>query len=350
MIADLPPVGLLVWIIVGLVATLFSAIYSGVETGSYRLSELHLRLKAERAGGVWRRLFDLTRQRERLICVLLIGNNLSNYGATAAAAVLLTAAGLSGHEAEFYTTLAVTPILFVFGEMIPKTLFQSRADTLMIRCVWLLSASRLVFTYTGLVGAVRGATHLIMRLFGHRGETVDLFMPRERIRAILLEHGASGVLSPVQVEVARNVLNLRSVQTRAAATPLHQVAQVDEHATRRDVEAVAAKNEFTRLVVHAADDRRQPIGFINVNEVLLCEDDFEPIQQFLRPAVQLNEAQPVTRSLLAMQEARCPLAIVHNARGRAIGIVTIKDLVEEIVGELTSGPRPTLEPTRPRAS
>jgi putative hemolysin len=327
---------IVLWAAIGLISVFLSAVYSGTETGAYRVSEVRVRVHAERGQRAWVRLRDLLAQRDRFICLLLIGNNVSNFGTTAAAAVLLTAAGFGARQAELLTTLAVTPLLFVMGEMIPKTLFQLRPDTLTVRWVWLIGVSRLVFTYTGLVAVVRYATAAVMYLFGHRGQAAVLYASRDRIRSILLDHTARGVLSPVQLDVARNVLKVRAVRTREVMTPIHRVVMVDEHATRDDIEQAASRCDFSRLVVHAAGDPRRLIGFVRVNEVLLSDDGDDLIPRYRCPAAQLDVDQPVTRALFTMQQQRCPLGVVLDRRRRAIGIATLKDLIEEITGELAT--------------
>lgn len=323
----------LFWLAACVAAVVFSGAYSGLEIGCYRLSEVRLRLEAERRGGWWRRLLELTRRRDRLICILLIGNSMADYVATASVTVLLTVRGFSPRQTEIYATLILAPVLFVVGEMIPKALFQARADVLTVRWTWLLEASRYVFTYTGLLGAVQWATNGILRLFGHRGETAEVLAPRERIRAILMDHAASGLLSPVQFEVVRNVMNIRAVRTRQAMTPMAHVAMIEETADRLAVEEAAAGNEFTRLLVCAADDPRRIIGFINVVEILLHDDPIKTIRSLIHQVVHLDADRLVSASLVAMREARCPLGVVYDGRGRAVGIVTLKDLAEEIVGE-----------------
>lgn len=329
----IPTPTFLFWLAVSVAGIVCSGAYSGLEIGCYRLNEVRLRLEATRRGGRWRRLAELTRRRDRLICILLIGNSVADYVATAAATVLFTAAGFSLRGTELYATLTLAPALFVFGEMIPKALFHARADVLTVRWTWLLDASRCVFTYTGLLGAVQWATHGILWLVGHRGETAEVLAPRERIRAILLDHEASGVLSSVQFQVARNVMDIRAVRTRQAMTPMARVVMVDETAGRALVEEAAAGNEFTRLLVHAGGDRRRILGFVKVVEVLLEDEPLSGLRRFIHPVVHLDADRFVSGSLVAMREAKCPLGVVYDGRGRPVGIVTLKDLAEEIVGE-----------------
>lgn len=336
MIAVLISTKLALGALMALLGVLLSGAYSGLEIGCYRLSEVRLRLEAERRGGPWQRLLELTRHRDRLICVILIGNSMADYLATGGLALLMTAAGLSAGKTELYATLVLAPTIFVLGEMIPKALFESRADTLTVRGVWLLEGSRRLFTYTGLVGAIGWLTRGVLWLLGRRGETADLFGPRDRIRAILLDQAASGVLSRVQIEVARNVLGARSLSTRLAMTPIDRVAMIDAAADRRRILEAASECRFSRLVVHKAGDRGHILGYLDIVDALLAGEAADPLADRLRPVVKLAGDRPVTASLLAMQEARCQLGVVYDSRDRAVGIVTWKDLVEELVGELTT--------------
>ena len=323
-------------LLVAAVGVLLSGAYSGLEIGCYRISEVRLRLEAERRGGAWRRLLELTRHRDRLISIVLIGNSAADYMATAGMALVFTAAGFSAGRTELYTTLILAPALFVVGEMVPKALFQARADTLTVRGTWLLEISRYAFTYAGLVGLLRRATNGVMRLLGHPGETADLLAPRDRIQSILLEHAAGGVLSPVQLDVATNVLNIRRVSVRQAMTPLAEAAIIDETADREEIRRVAAENNVSRLLVRGASDFQPIVGYLNVIEALVDEQEGDVVRRFTHPVARIEADEPVVNAMLALQKARCDVAIVQDRRGRPTGLVTWKDLVEEIVGELTA--------------
>lgn len=325
---------LLLWVFAGLAGVLLSGAYSGMEIGCYRLSEVRLRLEAQRRGGAWRRLLELNRRRDRLICIVLIGNSLADYLASGSTTYLFTKAGFSAYQTEFYTTLVLGPALFVVGEMVPKALFQARADVLTVRGTWLLEASRVLFTASGLLGAVQWATRGVLRLFGRETESAEVLAPRERIRAILLDQTASGLLSTVQLDVARNVLDIRDIATRAAMTPMVRAALVSENASREAVEEAASGNEYSRLLVHAAGNRRKIAGFVNVIEVLLAEEGWARLEPYIRPVVHLDADQSVSASLVTLREARCPIGVVDDHRGDPIGIVTMKDLVEQIVGDV----------------
>ena len=263
--------------------------------------------------------------------MLLIGNNLANYTVTLSVAVIMAMIGLSEKQAEIYTTAVVTPLLVVAGEMVPKSLFQARADTLVVRWMWLLEISRYLFTWTGLVGLIQGLVRGLMWLCRMHGRTAQLFAPRERIGAMLREQVAQGLLSRAQLDVARNVMAAGMVRVRDAMTPLARAVMIEASADRDTFVQVVTHNDFSRIPV-TDDGAGFIVGFVDVNEVLMTLGQGRPIRDMVRPVCRLETTLSVTGALLAMQEFGGPLSVVVDRRGRQVGMVTIKDLASEIVG------------------
>ena len=331
----LTPVLFWTWITVGLISVILSALYSGIETGVYCLDPIKLRLRGERGPRLSRWLATMLVRRERLLVVLLIGNNVANYGSTAAAAILL-AQTMSPNRAELLTVLLVTPVLFVVGEMVPKNLFQRFADRLVYRWLWLLRSSQILFTAVGLVPTIGWLTDLIVRI-GRRGtHSADVLGAREQLHAFLRETATAGVLSGYQSQIARNVLNVSSVTTGDVMTPLRRVQMVPHDATARQFHRLAGQSRFSRWPVYRRGHRNQIVGVVNVDEVLLAKPErWDLPDRWLEPLT-LTSDVGVLEALLRLQRARRAMAIVVDERNRAVGIVTLKDLVEEIVGDLVA--------------
>ncbi len=324
------------WVAVGLVSAVLSALYSGLETGVYCLNPVKLRLRSEHGAGLSRWLADLSSQRERLLLVLLIGNNVANYGCTAAAAILLARTQVGTHQAELLTTLLVTPVLFVVGEMIPKNLFQRFADQLVYRWLWLLRGSQLLFKATGLVAVIGALTDVIVRI-GRRGtKSADVLGAREQLHSMLRDTAAAGVLSGYQSQIAENVLNVSEVTVGDVMTPLRRVEMLPHDATAGQFQRLAERSAYARWPVYKRGRRHEVIGVVKVQDVLLAEDDKWDLTPHLLEPVRLPPATQVMPALLRLQRTRRAMGIVVDARGQAVGIVTIKDLVEEIVGELVA--------------
>jgi len=322
------------WLAVAVLSVFLSAIFSGVETGVYCLSSIRLRLRAEQADAAARRLQVLLRDRTHLLAVLLIGNNVANYATTLAATVLLVAWTASEQSAEFIAIVAVTPVLFVFGEMVPKTLFQKFADRLVYRWVGLVSIADRLLTYTGLAPLVWLLAEGVLRLLRRGPHTASLLGTREQVRGMLMENAMLGTISAHQTQIADNVLRVTETRVADVMTPLAGIRQLPATAPYDVFLALARGSPYSRLLVHRPEDRRQTQGVLGVVDALLAgREGWQPHLLMTQPAT-FAPHTPLMEALIRMRRDRLAVAVVVDAAGRTLGLVTLKDLVEEIVGEL----------------
>lgn len=313
-----------------------TALCSGFETGMYAMSPVRLRLRLADGGDLpARRLRAMLDRRESLLVGLLAGNNIAHYLATVAVLLLFVRSGTPAHSAESWTTLTLTPLLFVFGEMVPKNVFRVNADRLVFRYAgmvrWLLSA----LTACGLLHLLRGLVALPARLFrsASPGEALG---SREAIRSMVFDTAASGVLTPFQVEVADNVLGIASVTLRTVMVPLPRVVMISDDYTREEFRQLAAHFSYSHVPVYARRDRTRLLGVVRIVEGLMAPAEGWKPTRLARPLPALEVTLPVLPALTKLREQRAVMAAVVDASGRAVGIVTVKDLVEEIVGELAA--------------
>ncbi len=323
------------WLIPGVLAGLaLSAFYSGCETGLYCLNTIRLELGRRMGRGPALLLSRMLYDREGSIATTLVGTNLSNYLATACVVAMFIEAGVPDGRAEILTALALTPIIFVFAEVTPKNLFRREADLLMVRLAWPLRLSDLLFRGLGVIALLRGLARLAARCVGvtESGRLASLG-PRQRIAAALREGVGEGVLSDEQSAIVDRVMSLSQVPVRSAMIGRRHVRTVRLDTTREAFVEDAPRHRFSRLPVLDASGR--VAGIVLVFEVLMDEQRRErPVPDFLLPHLRLDPNQSVTSALTAMQARGAGMAIVTDAHERFLGIVTLKDLIEEIVGDL----------------
>jgi len=324
----------LLWLAIGLAAVVLSALYSGLETGVYCLNKIRLRVRSESERGPARILQALVGDRTRLLIVLLIWNNLANYGATAAAAVLLAGTGLGEGGTELAVTLLVTPVLFVWGEMVPKTLFRRHAETLVYKWTWLLRWSATLMTYCGMVTLVRTISNLLLGKVRGEASAGGLLSSRQQIRGMLIETAHTGTLTGQQSRIAENVLSLHELCLRDVMVPLHLVDKLDQGVTRDQFLSTARHTTHSRLPVCRTGPPGQITGVVTILDGLLLDTEDFSVDKLTSDAPKLPPSLNVQTALTRLQRARQPMGIVADKSGRCLGIVTIKDLVEEIVGEL----------------
>ncbi|MBS3763074.1 MAG: HlyC/CorC family transporter [Planctomycetes bacterium] len=307
-----------------------SAFFSGSETGFYCLNRIRLRFRKIHGWKGAASLHKLIRRPQVAISAILIGNNITIYGATVVCGSLLNESGVT-HRADLYSSLIMPPILLIFAEIIPKSLYQRRADTLMYKAASLLRFCEFVFY--PLIAVLRSTLRIVRKALGEKRERTDQFTP-DKLRFFLSEGASLGVLSPYQHRMAENVLRVKSLELSAAMVPLDEVAMIPESSTFEKLQKIMREHRFSRFPVYA-EKRSNVTGIINVIDVLCADEDQADMQSLSRPPVYLNEKLSVGEALYILQRAHQQMAIVKS-EGEVIGAVTVKDLVEEIVGELAA--------------
>lgn len=332
MIGQLPNVDLAFWLVATVWFVLLSGFFSGAETGLYCVNPLRLRLAAHRGSRSAGVMLRLASDEPGLLFVTLVGTNAANYLAPVCATVICVKSGLSDEWAEFYTTLILTPVVFIFGEIVPKNLFQRQADRLMPRAARILSVSAGVFRLTGALWLQKRLTGFVLNCLSQAHETPVTYRPRLKMYQMLREGAADGALTPAQVVMLERVGAFRSMKVESVMAARSETVMLPEDATRRDLERLARDGSHSRIPVFRKN-RRHIVGIIHVLDVLTADGDV-PVASHMREPVTVAFDATVHDVLALLQRRRRRMAVVLSKKGHCVGIVTVKDLVEEIVGEI----------------
>jgi len=325
MIAAINP-GWIVWPIVLVAGTGLAALFCGMETGFYVVNKVRLDLRAEAGGRDARRLRRLLRKPNNLLSVLLIGTNVASYAVAFALTALFDLGGMGG-SAEWYALGAGTLLLFVLGDTVPKTVFHRLAETLTYRMGWAISAADWAFKITGLSYFMRAASWLVMLPVRRRQTTVAV---ESRLADVFAEGQASGVLTHMQAVMVDRVMHIADVKLADVMVPIRKAICIRRDTTREVLMRVLRKHNYSRVPV--LDDAGDVVGILDVYDVLIDEPVAAPAERMTAP-LKLPSDMTVTEALYAMRRERHMMAVAQKD-SKAVGIVTIKDLVEEIVGEL----------------
>lgn len=318
---------LLLHAIVLTLSTSCSFFFSGIETGVYALNRVRLRLKVEEGRARARRVADLIRRPQLLISTILIGNHVANYFAAWASQGLVKDT-LHPRDPEFVSTLLLTPVLFVLGEITPKDVFRLRADDLVYRSSLPLAVASFLFRPLALFLRWLGR---LSRALPRTSPALDAMLSRDRLESLVHEVVEEGVLTEEQSRMVRNVMRLSSVVVRDVMVPADRVDAVTAGFTREDLVRASAANGRTRIpVLDPATGRFT--GAVNVLD-LVFRDEPDPAA-LVRPLPALPADQAVGRALRTLRRAHQPMGVVVGEAGRTVGIATVKDLVEEVSGEL----------------
>ncbi len=340
MLATLSAFEMLCWIALCLVFVGLSGFFSGAETGLYCVNNARLRLAADRGESAAVRLQALFEDRAGLLFTTLVGTNIANYLAPVCLTMVFlgsldTASDLQReHLAELYTTLILTPGVFIFGEIVPKNLFQRNADRLMSRAASLLHGTHAVLRLLGVIGAQRRLSDFVSRRLSDRPTSGSLLHSRTEVYHMLRESAAEGALSLTQSSILERLHTLGDIRVGRVMVPVGRVVMLSLDATPRDAKGTVRRTPYSRMPVYE-DSRRRIRGVVHLLDVLTAEPSTR-IAELAKPPVELAPDEPVTDALATLQRECRRMAVVVDRSGRCVGIVTVKDLVEEIVGELAA--------------
>lgn len=325
------PDAMLFWVILMMLGFLGSALFSGMETGAYRLNRVRLYVYSSQGRSSAKSLERIVAKPSSLIGTLLIGNNLCNYVGTAGLGVILATFELPVWQAVLINTVLVTLVLFIFGETLPKDLFAAHCDRLMYPLAKLLVFLRALFTWTGILPIVVAISALAIRIVG-KAEGGAL-TPRKRVEQMVREGAGVGLISVEQTELAQRALALSKRRVLAECTPWQQVLKVSERTDRTQLCAMVETSPRSRMPV--VDGRGKIMGVVDMIDALLVDKDAaQPVREAMHPAVYLPGSTTVREALAQMQREHIGMAIVTRADGKPAGVVTMKDLVEPLTGEI----------------
>lgn len=316
-----------------------AGLFAGAETGMYQLSRLRLRLGVEKKRLPFVILGRCLHDSPGLLLSMLIGTNLAHYIATSIITGMFLSRVATEHTAEFFATLVTVPVLFVFSELIPKNLFFCRADALMPYVSPVLYAFHKILTWCGVVPLLKLMSSLFARLIGLAvsSKSVITSAQRHKVRALLQDTHEEGILSSVQNDIVSRLVDISHVRMRAVMIPINDVETVDADSDRSALLDKLRKCAFTRLPV-VEGEHGNIIGFISIYEALSSSKEFAHLHDFIKPIRKLDSDTTVTDAINIMQKENLKIVLItttsRTGQERPIGIVTMKDLVEELLGEL----------------
>jgi len=307
-----------------------AGLFAGLETGMYTMSLVRLSVRASRGDRNAVRLEHENARPRRLLSTLLVANAIAGWIATFGVSQILDGLGYGPLEVVLLDLVILIPLVFVFGEMLPKDLFRVHADRWMPRFAGLLHGVRLVLCWTGLVPVVVGLGAIATRLFG--GRSVERTEARARIAAMLAEGAGAEGLSETQLGFADRVFTMREVTTGQEMRPWRLVAAVPEDCTGRERVRVFLQSSASRLPVTAADGR--VVGIVSAVDHMAAPDAANAA--IMQPPLFLSPRMSALEAIQSMRRERVQLAVVGDSPDRPLGIVSMKDLVEPLVGDLAA--------------
>ncbi|MFT7486408.1 MAG: putative hemolysin [Candidatus Paceibacteria bacterium] len=301
--------------------------FSGSETGLYSLTRSRLDLEVSRGTRGARLVRQMARKPSVMLITILIGNNLALETMTLVAEHALESQGTPAWKQHLILMLGLTPIVFLFGELMPKDLYRRRPHVMVRMSVPILWLARYLFW--PLERVLRLLSWGLEKLFGIESDELARRGGHGEVGSMLAEGRAAGALEPHAEELARNALKLRTLPVTRAMIPWSEVETLDRSSSDADLRQRVESSKRTRLPV---TDEGAVAGYIHQLRVLQAGSKAKVLDP-LRPMIFLSPELSVDRALARLRGIGCRMAVIGSAQ-EPLGIVTLKDLVEEISGDL----------------
>ncbi|MFQ6042838.1 MAG: hemolysin family protein [Candidatus Poribacteria bacterium] len=336
------------------VSIILTAFYAGAETSLVSANKVRMGVLAKadnKAAAIIKGLLDAP---DRMLGMTLVGTNIMMVTVGYAGAVLTGYALIlltdSHRIQELVNTFIISFLVLIFCEILPKTVFRAKADALSLRFASALRVSSFIFHF--IVSLTTKLTNLIVAVASRGADKGTETATREELRLLATMGAQEGVIEQEQRRMIHSVLDLQNRTVEKVMVPLVDVVAVEKNSSVEELYKVAAEKNFSRIPVY--DGRiYNIIGLINILDVLYSECDsenefppsaprtqgevinHEDISPYIRRDIQfVPESKRVDTLLRELQKSRNPMAFVVDEYGGVIGLVTIKDLVEEIVGQI----------------
>ncbi len=317
--------------VIGLVLLLvISGFFSGAETALIAANRYRLSYLARRGDRRAERVRTLIADRERLLSTILVGNNFAIIAASALATKL--AIGLAGERGAVYATLLMTVVVLIFAEIAPKTLAARSPER--VSYVVAGPISVLVKLLYPLTGAAVTVANVILALLGKSGEEPTA-MSEEDIKGMISLGSEEVSITREKRGMLRGVFRLEEVAIEDIMIPRTKVVALGVDAPPHEIIEIIRSSGFTRFPV-CRGTLDAVIGVLNSKDVFGYSERIEElrIEQLARRPLFVPESAPMQVVLQAFRKQRQHLAIVIDEYGGVEGIVSLEDVLEEIVGEI----------------
>ncbi len=322
----------IVWsLLLVLFGILASAFFSGIETGLISLNRVRLRHEVERKNRRAMILNVFVENTERLLGTTLIGNSLANVLVAVISSAVAVRLWGDNTWVGVGATIVASSFLLVFGEIVPKTLFRQYAHRLCATFADPLNAAAWLFApIVSLLGFLMRA---VTRIVGGPEQPRSFFVTREELKLLAKEGETGGALSTEEREMIHGVFDFPYKTVHEVMMPLSRTVTVAQETTIQELFEISQHTGYARFPVREGD---KIVGVANVYEILFEGEgrDGKTVRDVMQKPQFVLGTDRINRVLPVLRASRNPISIVLNPESRPLGIITIEDIVEEIVGDV----------------
>lgn len=316
--------------IVLIILLFLSGFFSSAETALTTVSKITMRSMADDGDKRAALVLDvIENHKTKMLSAILIGNNIVNISASSLATTLAYSFG--GYMVSIVTAL-LTLIILVFGEITPKSMATLRAVNFSLSYIRIIRFLMTILTpFIFIINLISRGILVILRI---NPDEANQAMTEDELRTIVDVSHEDGVIESEEKEMIYNVFDLGDAKAKDVMVPRVHVTFADVNNTYAELIDIYKEDKFTRLPVYK-DTTDNVIGTINMKDLLLFEDkEHFKVRDILREAYFTYEYKNISELLVEMRDASINISIVLDEYGETAGIITLEDILEEIVGEI----------------
>lgn len=310
------------------VLVILSAYFSATETAFSSLNRIRMKNSANLGNSKAKLVLHLSENYDKLLSTILIGNNIVNITMTALATVLFVNA--YGQElGATISTIVVTMVVLIFGEISPKSLAKESAEKFAMFSAPIIKIIMVVFAPMNLIFTLW--KKIIIKIFKiNKDKTIT----EDELLIMVEEAESEGGIDEHQSELIQNAIEFNELDAYDVLTPRVDVEAVDIDSTKDEIRQLFLETGFSRLPVYE-DSMDKIVGVLNQkdfhNYIVNTE---KSVSEYVKPVVFISGTVRIANLLKKMQKAKTHIAVVVDEYGGTEGIVTMEDIIEELVGEI----------------
>jgi len=310
-----------------LICLLLEAFFSGSEIAVVSADQLKLRHKAAKGSKGAKLALKMLEKPEWLLSTTLIGTNISVVTNTTMAAALMIQ--MFGENGSWLAVVLVAPLIWIFGEIVPKSIFQQRADSMTPYIIFILYYFSILFYPFLLVFSF--LTRLLSKLSGIDNQ--NPFTLREEIVTMLhMPAVSAGDIKPVEQSMIKRMFNFSETTAEDIMLPLIEVIAVEKNISCGEAKQISVQNSHVRLPVY--DERIDKIiGVLHTLDLIEVDPD-SSIAEYIQPTFYTPSLKSIKDLMFELRKEEKVVAVVVDEFGGAEGIVTLEDIMEEVVEDL----------------
>ena len=321
-------------ILVILVFLMLKGFFSGSEIAMVNSDKLKLRHQAKMGNAGAKLVLRLFRTPDVILGTTLVGTNVATVTISTLGALIFIE--LFGDAGDLISVLVFTPFLLILGEVVPKSIFQQNADSIASKIIYGLRFFSYLFY--PVIFVFSRVARFATRLVGGSASQQNMFITREELRVLLDMSESTANPSSIDRQRIRRVIRFAETTVGEAMIPLAEVVGFNEMRSMKEAVRIVWQHGYNRLPVYRGNITNVK-GILTLNTWDLMREDIDEqhVADYIHPALYLSPKQTIDRALPLLRAREDHMAIVVDEFGSAIGILTMEDVFEEVVGEIDVG-------------